>query len=124
MTDIPEDSPTGDKEREYRRFYNSVFRDVPFILKAAYRAPLLLLIIVIALLVMLGAPAVTGFMFYTLMAVALGDTPASTWEGWIAVWFIGLAALGGAGTTLVVFYAFLTAILDAIKRTFGLLRGK
>jgi uncharacterized BrkB/YihY/UPF0761 family membrane protein len=124
----PADSPVGDtsedKEREYRRFYNSVFREVPFWLKAAYRGPLLVLVILIALVATLGLPILSGWIVYVTISVALGDLAVGTLKAMPAIWLLGAIGIGGAGMFFVVLYAFWSATLDAIKRTLGLLRGE
>lgn len=125
MVDL-KDSPVGDtsadKEREARRFYNSVFREVPFWLKAAYRGPLIVLIILVALVVTLGLPLLAGVVALLVgAAIRQGDGSVLYWLG---VWIVGFVVVGGAGVLFVALYAFWSATLDAIKRSFGLLRGE
>ncbi len=119
----PVGDTSADKEREARRFYNSVFREVPFWLKASYRGPLLILIIVIALIVTIGLPLLAGWLTW-LMFQAFTKSDAVVLLRAFGLWVAGVAAIGAIGISVVVAISFWSATLDAIKRTLGLLRGE
>ena len=124
----PEDSPVGDtskdKEREARRFYNSVFREVPTWLKVVYRGPLVIIAVVFAILATLGLPLVAGFALALIVASISANDGSGGALYWLGLWMIGLAVVGGLGGALIAVVAVWGATFDAIKRTWGLLRGE